>query len=173
MMARRSPAPADQDTLFGLDPTPVPAPAVPPGFAYQEEIISLRGERELVEHIEALAFKPFEFHGFLGKRHVISFGFRYDFANRALRDSEPIPKFLLPLRQRAAEFVGIPVESLEQILINKYAVDAGIGWHRDRPMFQDVVAVSPLAPCLLRLRRKQGVSWERASLAALLAQPHP
>jgi alkylated DNA repair dioxygenase AlkB len=70
---------------------------------------------------------------------------------------------LLPLREKAARFGGLPVEGLSQALVTEYAPGAGIGWHRDRPMFEDVVAVSFLAPCTLRLRRKAGEGWERYS----------
>jgi alkylated DNA repair dioxygenase AlkB len=55
-------------------------------------------------------------------------------------------------------------ESLQQILVTEYPPGAPIGWHRDKPMFQDVVAISFLAPCLLRLRRRVGNRWERRSL---------
>jgi alkylated DNA repair dioxygenase AlkB len=53
---------------------------------------------------------------------------------------------------------------LEQILVTEYAPGASIGWHRDKPMFEDVIAISLLAPCILRFRRKQGDGWERASV---------
>jgi hypothetical protein len=115
-MPRRSSALSNQGNLFGLDAPSVPAPALPAGFAYRDDVVTPEEERYLIEHFEALPFKPFEFHGFLGKRRVVSFGWRYDFAGRALRDSEPVPPFLLPLRQKAAYFAGIPAESLEQIL---------------------------------------------------------
>ena len=54
-------------------------------------------------------------------------------------------------------------EGLQQILINEYALGAGIGWHRDKAMFEDVIAVSLASPSTLRLRRKDGADWERAS----------
>ena len=141
-----------------------PAPAWPTGFAYQEEIIALADEAALLRDIAALSFQPFDFHGFLAKRHVAWFGWRYDYAGAKLRDSEEIPPFLLPVRARAAAFAAVEPESLQQVLINKYAPGAGIGWHRDKPMFGDVIAVSLGAPCTLRLRRKDGNGWERASL---------
>lgn len=150
-----------QDDLFAT--RSAAASALPEGFAYREDAISPEEEQELVGCFEALPFTPFEFHGFLGKRRVVSFGWRYDYAGRSLRNSEPIPPFLFPLREKAAEFAGVPSESLQQILINEYGPGAGIGWHRDRPIFQDVIAVSLLTPCVLRLRRKQGPGWERAS----------
>jgi alkylated DNA repair dioxygenase AlkB len=154
---------SNQGDLFGVEAPPTPIPALPAGFAYRDDFVSPEEEHALAEQFEALPFKPFEFHGFLGKRRVVSFGWRYDFAGQALRDSDPIPFFLLPLRQKAADFAGVPPESLEQILINEYGPGAGIGWHRDKPMFQDVIAISLLAPCVLRLRRKHGTEWERAS----------
>ena len=116
MMQRRSFALSNQANLFGIDAPSESAPELPSGFAYWDGLILPEEERELVEHFETLPFKPFEFHGFLGKRQVISFGWRYDFAGRALRDSDPIPAFLLPLRQKAADFAGVPADSLEQVL---------------------------------------------------------
>ena len=45
-----------------------------------------------------------------------------------------------------------------------YEPGAAIGWHRDRPVFGEVIGVSLLAECTFRLRRKRGAGWERASL---------
>jgi alkylated DNA repair dioxygenase AlkB len=50
------------------------------------------------------------------------------------------------------------------VLILEYAAGAAIGWHRDKPVFGDVIGVSLLTPCRFRLRRKTGARWERASL---------
>ena len=54
-------------------------------------------------------------------------------------------------------------DSFEHVLINKYEPGAGIGWHRDRPQFDEVVGVSLLAPCSLRFRRESGETWNRLS----------
>ena len=72
-------------------------------------------------------------------------------------DSDAIPSFLLPLRDRAAAFADVAPEGLQQILINKYPPGAGIGWHRDKPMFEDIIAISLSSPYVLRFRRKQGL----------------
>jgi alkylated DNA repair dioxygenase AlkB len=148
---------AIQGDLFAVEP------AGPEGFLYRDDVMPLAEEKTLLERFRDLPFKPFEFHGFLGKRRVVSFGFRYDYAGRSLQDSDPLPPFLLPLRERAAAFAGVPVDGLKQVLINEYEGGAGIGWHRDKPMFADVIAVSLGAPCVLRFRRKRGDGWERAS----------
>src|SRR5258708_35083317 len=64
----------------------------------------------------------------------------------------------------ASRFPGIPKPDLAQALVTEYAPGAGIGWHRDKPMFQDVVALSFLTPCVLRLRRAADAGWERAAV---------
>ena len=48
-------------------------------------------------------------------------------------------------------------------MVTEYAPGAGIGWHRDRPSYDEIVAVSFLAPCTLRLRKKKEQGWERRS----------
>jgi alkylated DNA repair dioxygenase AlkB len=147
-----------QSDLFAAEPI------LPAGFAYGEEVISSDDEEAFLKRFEALPFKPFEFHGYLGNRHVVSFGWRYDYAGRSLRDSDAIPPFPLPLRDRAAAFADVAPEGLQQILINKYPPGAGIGWHRDKPMFEDIIAISLSSPCVLRFRRKQGTGWQRATI---------
>jgi alkylated DNA repair dioxygenase AlkB len=157
MTAKRRSAPAGQPDLFPA------APALPAGFAYREGVISPGEEQVLVARFADLPFQPFEFHGYLGKRRVVSYGWRYDYAGGKLRPSGAVPPFLLPLRDAAAAFAGIPAESLQQVLVTEYAPGAGIGWHRDRPMFEDIVAVSFLSPCTLRFRRKHADGWARAA----------
>ena len=157
MTAKRRSAPAGQANLFPV------APALPAGFAYCSGVISPGEEQALVARFADLPFQPFEFHGYLGKRRVVSFGWRYDYAGGRLRESDDLPPFLLPLRDAAAAFAGIPADGLQQILVTEYAPGAGIGWHRDRPMFEDIVAVSFLSPCTLCFRRKHGTGWNRAA----------
>jgi alkylated DNA repair dioxygenase AlkB len=143
-----------------------PAPR-PEGFAYREEVISPDEERALAERFALLPLAPFAFHGFLGRRRIVSFGWRYDYAGRTLRPSEEIPGLLMPLRERAAEFAGVPAQSLQQVLVTEYAPGAATAWHLDKPMFEDVVAVSFPAPCTLRLRRRHDEGWDRRSIELL------
>jgi alkylated DNA repair dioxygenase AlkB len=141
-------------------------PAVPEGFAYAQNILSEAEEADCVHAFTFLPFKPFEFHGYLGNRRIVSFGWRYDYAKRALCDSADMPDFLMPLRERAALFAGVPAHSLQQALVTEYAPGAGIGWHRDKPIFEDVMAFSFLSACVLRFRRKVDNAWQRISLTA-------
>ncbi len=141
-------------------------PAMPEGFRYQRDISTAQEERELVSELARLPFREFEFQGFLGKRRVVSFGWRYLFDGSGLQEAEPIPEFLLPLRARAARFGELAPEALEHVLLTEYSAGAAIGWHRDRPDFGDVLGISLLSPARLRFRRKQGAGWERAAIEA-------
>jgi alkylated DNA repair dioxygenase AlkB len=143
------------------------SPVLPEGMRYQSGIITAADERELVAFIETLPLKPFEFAGgFRGNRRIASFGWRYDYQAQQLAESKPIPADLLALRRKAARFAGRDPESFQQALVTEYAPGAGIGWHKDKAMFGDIVGISVLAPCNFRLRRRQGTTWERASLPA-------
>ena len=44
-------------------------------------------EQALLAEIRALPFRDFEFHGFIGKRRVVSFGWRYDFNGGGLEQN--------------------------------------------------------------------------------------
>ena len=141
-----------------------PSAALPEGLEYRSGLVMPAEEAELIERFQALAFKPFEFHGYFGNRRVVSFGWHYDFTDRQVRQAQDLPDFLLPLRDRAAAFAGIDQGALEHALVTEYSPGAGIGWHRDRPVFDDVIGISLAAPCRFRLRRKQGTTWQRAAL---------
>jgi len=139
---------------------------MPPGLEFREEFIDAAGEARLIEEAARLPFKPFEFHGWTGNRETVSFGWRYDFNQALVTPAPPIPAFLLPLRERAAEFAGSGADRFEQALVIRYDVGAGIGWHRDRPVFDKVFGLSLLSPCVLRFRRRRTPGFERFSLGA-------
>lgn len=132
---------------------------------YGDDIVTADEERELLRQIAALPFRNFEFRGWAGKRRTVSFGWRYDFNDARLAPAPPTPEFLLPLRARVAALADVAPEAFEHVLVIEYGPGAGIGWHRDRPVFDRVVGVSLGAPCTLRLRRRAGKGFERASLA--------
>src|SRR5205085_7892054 len=111
---------------------------LPEGFAYALAILSPAEERELIGELQSLPFREFEFHGFLGRRRVVSFGWRYDFSGGGLHEAGNIPRFLLPLRGMVAGFASLAAADLQDVLITEYPAGATIGWHKDRPAFGDV-----------------------------------
>jgi len=127
-------------------------------------LVSAEEERDLVAHLKRLEFQAFQFQGYQGKRRVVSFGLHYDFNDGALHPAAAMPPFILDLRDNAARFAGIPASALTHALVTEYTEGAGIGWHRDRPVFGDVVGISLVSPCRFRLRRWVGSGWQRTSL---------
>lgn len=136
----------------------------PEGFRYQEEVLPLDEESELVRHIRELPLKEFEFHGYVGKRRTLSYGWHYDFGVERLQQTEAIPEFLHKVREHAAAFAGLAAEDLSHALVTEYSPGTTIGWHRDKGVFDDVVGISLASPCIFRLRQKTASAWERYSL---------
>lgn len=86
----------EQPTLFDAAPT-----RLPEGFRYQPDLLTPDEEAEIVPNVKELPFRNLEFHGYVGTRRVVSFGWRYDFDDRELTKAADIPEFLVPVRDRA------------------------------------------------------------------------
>jgi alkylated DNA repair dioxygenase AlkB len=138
--------------------------ALPEGFKYQPDLVSPEDERRLLQRVRELPFRDFQFHGYVGKRRVVSYGWRYDFNERTLQQADDIPSWLLSLREIAAGFSGTEPSQVQQVLVTEYDIGAAIGWHRDKAVFGEVIGVSLLSSCRFRLRRRVGTIWERVSL---------
>jgi alkylated DNA repair dioxygenase AlkB len=152
---------AHQASLFPISSSP----AFPPGFQYCAETIRPGDERRLVDQIADLSFKEFQFRGFEGKRRVVSFGWRYDFSDHTLVQTDPIPPFLLDVYREVQAASGFVIPNLQQVLVTEYGPGAPIGWHKDRPVFGGVLGLSLASSCTFRLRKiiAKG-QWERAAM---------
>ena len=105
---------ASQFDFFGeQEPPESRRVELPSGFRYQRDVITPAEETDLLARIRELPFREFEFHGYTGKRRIVSFG-----------------------------------------------------WHRDKNVFNEIVGISLLAPCVFRLRRSVGDGWERVNVTA-------
>ena len=134
------------------------------GLKYHEELISEAEEELLIERLMASDLEPFRFHGWLGNRKTKTFGWRYDFDDASFAPTDPLPRWLLPLRETAAEFAEIDPDEFVHVLLARYDPGAGIGWHRDRDVFEQVVGFSLAAPATLRFRRRRAGGFDRANL---------
>jgi alkylated DNA repair dioxygenase AlkB len=84
-------------------------------------------------------------------------------ARRAVENAEEPPEFLDDLRRKVADFAARAADKFRQIGVNEYRPGAGIGWHRDKPEFGDIVGVSLLGPAKMRFRKRDGERWARAA----------
>ena len=133
------------------------------GLSYREELIGRPEEAELIARTEAVELSPFKFQGWEGKRVTHTFGWRYDFDDRSFAPADPLPDWLLPLRDKAAAFGGVDPGDFVHALVTRYDPGAGIGWHRDRPQFEKVVGVTLAGPATLRFRQRTASGFNRAS----------
>ena len=142
-----------------------------PGFRYRPDLIDAEEEAALAAEVACLPFKPFEFQGFLANRRVASFGFSYDYGRQRLARALDLPSFLAALRAKVADFAGLAPESFRQVLITEYTPGAGIGWHRDKKQYGEVVGVSLLSPATFRLRAGSPMSSSRDRRITWPARP--
>ncbi len=138
-------------------------PALPQGFRYVPDWISVSEEQALLAHIEALPFAFVRMRGVTAKRRVVHFGWDYGYASWQITPTHPIPDWLMALRLKAANLIHVQAESLEEVLVTRYDAGAGIGWHRDAPMFgPSVIGVSLKGACRMRFQRTASSRRETA-----------
>lgn len=125
--------------LFGQDS--------PPGFDYRQGFITEVEETALLANIATVTFSAFEMRGVVARRRVAFFGESYDRA-----EVQPLPGFLLPLRERIATWARVEEKSFAMALINSYPPGAPIGWHRDAPQYGIVAGLSLRSDCRMRFR---------------------
>ena len=143
-----------QIDLFGHETL---RPPVINGFDYWADVLSAPEQAGLVAALQTLAFKSYEHLGYLGHRRIAAFD--------CGGDGEGWPAFLSALMARLAGRLDLDGAAFVQVLVNEYAPGAGIGWHRDRPVYGEILGVSLLAPCVMRLRRRQGAGFLRRNAA--------
>lgn len=139
------------------------APAMP-GLSTRSDLIDPAEERMLIERIDATDLTPFRFQGWTGKRLTTSFGWSYDFELGRPKEAPPIPDWLRPFRDRAADFADVRPDDLIQALLIRYDPGAGIGWHRDRPIYGHVIGISLGEVATMRFRRRRDGGFDRASV---------
>jgi alkylated DNA repair dioxygenase AlkB len=137
----------------------------PEGLRYAADFVSPAIEQELILGIQTLPLQPFQFGDFEGKRRVASFGFRYDYDFHQLKRAEPIPAWLAEIVANV-EIFGGPATRIQQVLCTEYGVGVGIGWHRDKPHFDEIFGLSLGSACKFRFRKRSGKTWDRFKIDA-------
>ncbi|KTD18417.1 alpha-ketoglutarate-dependent dioxygenase AlkB [Legionella jordanis] len=133
----------------------IAATEAPQGFLYIPDFLKGNEEEELITQIKNLEWEEVRMHGVTARRRVVHFGLNYTYDNRSISPTSAPPVFLDFVLERAAHLLRIKTEELAEILITDYPAGAGIGWHRDAPMFDKVFGVSLLNPCTMKFRRKR------------------
>src|SRR3954463_10703466 len=126
------------------------------GLRYELELMPPAMERELLDVFEDLRWDPIVIRGQTAKRTARHYGLNYDYEARTPMPGEPVPEWLLPVRELAAEFAGFQPDELAEILVQRYPPGSTIGWHRDAPAFDTVIGLSLGGFSRLRFQRGKG-----------------
>jgi DNA oxidative demethylase len=135
----------------------------PEGLVYRPGVLSSDEEAALLAEFETLRFDPIMIRGQAARRTARHFGLDYDYEARTPEPGEPMPDWLVPARDRAAELAGVEPHELVEILVQRYPPGSTIGWHRDAPAFGTVVGLSLGGSSRLRFQRGKGPerrTWE-------------
>ena len=147
-------------------------PKLPEGFVYRRDFITPEEEVSLLGNIRALPLEHSKYKEFTARRRTVSYGGQYDFSVNKLEAAPPLPDFLLPLRNKVAEWVGVEPDAFVHGLVSEYEPGSPLGWHRDVPNFEIIVGVSLGGTARMRLRPyRPGEKQRRADVIALELEP--
>ena len=138
----------------------------PPGFVYRPGFLTADEERAVLAGVASLSFHEVRMRGQVARRRTTHFGWTYGYETWRIEPGPPIPEFLVARRARAGALGGVAGDDLVEVLVTHYPPGAGIGWHRDAPMFDVVVGVSLASACRFRFQR--GTGDGRRTAAAVL-----
>jgi alkylated DNA repair dioxygenase AlkB len=155
-----------QQELFGT-----PAPRLPGGMRYEEEVLGRDEEAHWLQVVAALPLQEMRYKEYTARRRGASFGGSYDFDANRLEPAAALPEALQPLRDRVAAWAGVPADRFVHALAAEYRPGTPLGWHRDVPDFEDIVGVSLGAPAVMRFRPWPHVPGRRGSVLALEVAP--
>src|SRR5262245_24424228 len=93
---------------------------LPPGFIYRTAVIRADEERELLAILGAIEFVAVEMRGVVARRRTAHYGWKYGYYARRTEPGDPLPGFLLPLRERMAAWAEVPATDFEEALITEY-----------------------------------------------------
>lgn len=127
----------------------------PKGFQYWPSFLEVAEELELLQTLRTLDWQLVKMHGAVARRRVAHFGLDYEYESWQLSEGPEIPISFEPLVLRACKVLSVERKEIAALLATHYPPGAGIGWHRDAPMFgASVFGVSLGGACTMKFRRK-------------------
>lgn len=130
---------------------------LPPGFLFKPDFLSAAEADEYLRTFAAMPFAIFSMRGHTLRRQVRAFGMGFGMNFRSLHPAEPMPPFLLRLRDRAARVLRTSGSHFEQALVQRYPAGAAIGFHLDDSAFgSPIIGVSFGGSARLRFQHREG-----------------
>jgi DNA oxidative demethylase len=131
---------------------------LPPGLIFFPDFLTPVEEHDLLAFFQTLDFRTFQMQGVTAKRRIRQFGWHYAFESYQLTPADPIPAEFGEIRARSAELMKIDPFAWAEALVTEYAPGAGIGWHRDAPIFALVAGISLAGLCRMRFQSGTGAA---------------
>ncbi len=130
---------------------------LPVGLIYREDCFSEGLEREIIVGIEQLGLEHIETRGQVTKRSIAQFGATFGYGRVVHGLVAPLPSWLIDFREIVANVVPIAPEKFESLIVQKYPIGAGIGWHcDDEDLYGVIVGASLAARGRMLFRRAKG-----------------
>ena len=164
----------DQISLFDdvvEDDRRGPGQPLPNGWLYCEDFLSGEEEAQLLGIVAGLDLREATYKGYTARRRVAHFGTAYDYDRNRLLPGAPLPRSLVPLRDKAAAWIGMEAARLSSALVAEYRPGVPLGWHRDVPDFETVFGVSLLGTARMRFRRWPPLQPKKADVISLELAP--
>jgi alkylated DNA repair dioxygenase AlkB len=93
----------------------------------------------------------------------------YGPAAEELNPRRPFPDFLVPVRRKVAQWLGMDELDFPHALITEYQPGTPIGWHSDAPHFETIVGLSLAGTVRMRFRPYAAKNDRKAGIELLLA----
>jgi alkylated DNA repair dioxygenase AlkB len=155
-----------QPDLFATDG--IAGQELPDGMRHADGFLDPAAEAGLLEHIRALPLQNAQYLQYTARRRVLSYGGKYDYAHRKLDAAPPMPDWLQPIKDRAAQWAALDPDDIAQALVAEYAPGTPLGWHRDVPDYESIIGISLAGEGTMRFRRYPPVKPGRAELTFIL-----
>jgi DNA oxidative demethylase len=125
-----------------------------PGFTVFPDFIVPADEQDLLTWARLQNFNDFMMRGVKAKRRIVYYGSKNRYSNPETMPARPIPARLDTLKQLASEQSNLGSQQYDQALLTWYPEGAGIGWHRDAPVFGEYVfGFSLLSDVIMKFRK--------------------
>jgi alkylated DNA repair dioxygenase AlkB len=162
-------SPPIQAELFG--PAEGKRQGLPAGFTYEPGFLEATEEVLLIALIAGLPLEAAKYKTYTARRRVISFGGSFDFDSNRLLPSAELSAGFHPLRERVADWLEVPAETLVHTLVAEYQPGTPLGWHRDVPDFEEVIGISLGSDAVMRFRPYPPIEPKRSSVLRLNLEP--
>ena len=127
------------------------------GLLYEPDFLTRAEEAALLAAIAPLPLREAKFREYFAKRRVAHFHGvddtpAYDDGGADSFTSGPVPDFLVAVRGKVAQRLGIAPDAFVHVLVSEYRPGTPIGWHRDKPVYGIVAGISLASTARMRWR---------------------